>query len=147
MCVRVVIVAVSLIFSQSNSVKGLISLTCDAWQASNSDGYFAVTGSWINEENAKWQLQTALLGFTQLNNAHNGTRLGQALFKIVLRVRIAHKVSTINHTSISAIGAFKQIGWVTCDNAKNNKTMLDEFAKHISVTTGKGFDPKTRYIR
>lgn len=69
-------------------MKGLISLTCDAWQASNSDGYFAVTGSWINEENAKWQLQTALLGFTQLNNAHNGTRLGQALFKIVLFMRL-----------------------------------------------------------
>ncbi|KAF8233428.1 hypothetical protein L208DRAFT_1266745, partial [Tricholoma matsutake] len=62
---------------------GKISLTCDAWQASNSDGYLAVMGSWIEEEDGKWQLQTVLLGFTQLNNAHNGTWLGQALFKIV----------------------------------------------------------------
>ncbi|KAF8234651.1 hypothetical protein L208DRAFT_1260710, partial [Tricholoma matsutake] len=67
-------------------------LTCDAWQASNSNGYLVVTGSWIEEENGKWQVQTALLGFMQLNNAHNGTRLGQALFKIVLRVPIGHKV-------------------------------------------------------
>jgi hypothetical protein len=81
------------ILSQSDGVKGKVSLTCDAWQASNSDGYFAVTGSWIEEEGGKWKLPTALLGFMQLNNAHNGTRLGQALFKIVCRVKIAHKVS------------------------------------------------------
>ena len=37
----------------------------------------------------------ALLGFTQLNNAHNGTRLGQALFKIVSQLHITHKVSMV----------------------------------------------------
>lgn len=73
-------------------MKGKVSLTCDAWQASNVDGYFAITGSWIKEVNGQWDLRTALLGFTQLNNAHNGARLGQALFKIVSRVGIAHKV-------------------------------------------------------
>lgn len=78
---------------QSDAVKGKVSLTCDAWQASNVDGYFAVTGSWIKEANGKWELQTALLGFTQLNSAHNGVRLGQALFNIVSRAGIAHKVS------------------------------------------------------
>jgi hypothetical protein len=56
-----------------------------------------VTGSWIQEDGGKWQIQTALLGFTQLNNAHNGMRLGQALFKIVSRVGIIHKVCTINN--------------------------------------------------
>lgn len=76
-------------------MKGKVSLTCDAWQASNSDGYLAVTGSWVEEENGKWQVQSALLGFTQLNNAHNGTRLGQALFKIISRLRIGHKVSAM----------------------------------------------------
>ena len=34
---------------QSDAVTGEISLTCDAWQASNTDGYFAVTGHWIEE--------------------------------------------------------------------------------------------------
>ena len=80
---------------QSDAVKGKVSLTCDAWQASNIDGYFAVTGSWIEEINGLWELQTALLGFTQLNNAHHGVRLGQALFKIVARLGIAHKVRHI----------------------------------------------------
>jgi hypothetical protein len=74
-------------------VKGKVSLTCDAWQASNSDAYLAVTGSWIEETDGKWKVQMALLGFTQLNNAHNGVRLGQALFKIVDRIGIAHKVN------------------------------------------------------
>jgi len=83
------------IYLQSNAVKGKVSLTCDAWQVSNVDGYFAVTGSWIEEEKntGQWELKTALLGFTQLNNAHNGVRLGQALFKVISWAGIAHKVS------------------------------------------------------
>jgi len=81
--------------TQSKLVKGEVNLTCDAWQASNVDGYFAVTGHWIEGmATTAWELQCAVLGFTQLNNAHNGQRLGQALFKIVDRVGIAHKVSS-----------------------------------------------------
>ena len=81
---------------QGPSVTGEISLTCDAWQASNADGYFAVTGHWIEEESpSEWELKTALLGFTRINNAHNGVRLGQALFQIVKRVGIEHKVSCL----------------------------------------------------
>jgi hypothetical protein len=79
---------------QSNIASGEISVTCDAWQASNTDAYFAVTGHWIEEPTAgTWELRSALLGFTRLNNAHNGKHLGQALFKILERVGVAHKVS------------------------------------------------------
>ena len=73
---------------------GEISLTCDAWQASNTDGYFAVTGHWIEEPRiGVWEVQSALLGFTRLNNSHNGKRLGGALFKIVDRLGISDRVS------------------------------------------------------
>ncbi|KAF8814622.1 hypothetical protein BYT27DRAFT_7081854, partial [Phlegmacium glaucopus] len=66
---------------------------CDAWQASNTNSYFAVTGHWIEEfEPNKWVLQNALLGFTHMNTAHNGKHLGQALFKICERLRIVEKV-------------------------------------------------------
>jgi len=41
---------------------------------------------------SKWELKSALIGFTRLNNAHNGERLGQALFKIIKRVSITGKV-------------------------------------------------------
>jgi hypothetical protein len=80
---------------QSDSVSGAVNITCDAWQAGNSDGYFAVTGHWIEENHpGQWECQSALLGFTKVNNAHNGKRLGGALFKILDRAGIAHKVHT-----------------------------------------------------
>jgi hypothetical protein len=43
---------------------------------------------------SKWELKSALIGFTWLNNAHNGERLGQALFKTIKRVVITGKVCT-----------------------------------------------------
>lgn len=34
---------------QSEAVKGRVNVTCDGWLASNTNGYFAVTGHWIEE--------------------------------------------------------------------------------------------------
>jgi hypothetical protein len=57
---------------QSDAVTGKISLTCDAWQASNIDEYFAVTRHWIEESRpGVWELHSALLGFARLNNARD----------------------------------------------------------------------------
>ena len=65
-------------------------------QASNTDSYFAVTGHWIEEtKENEWTLQNALFGFTRMNTAHNGRRLGQALFKICARLDIVKKVRII----------------------------------------------------
>lgn len=96
--IRVLFVFYSfLIIPQGPTVQGEVSLTCDAWQAGNTDGYFAVTAHWIKLTGeptpGRWELTSALIGFTRLNNAHNGERLGQALFKIVRRVGIEHNVS------------------------------------------------------
>ena len=78
---------------QGPTVNGQVNLTCDAWQASNTDGYFAVTGHWIEEtSHTQWELKSSLLGFTCVSNAHNGERLGQVLFKILKQVGITHKV-------------------------------------------------------
>ncbi|KAN0094364.1 Ribonuclease H-like domain containing protein [Tylopilus felleus] len=99
--------------------------------ASNTDAYFAVTGSWVEEKSSGvWDIHTALLGFTRLNSAHNGVRLGQALYKITAHLAITHK-----------------IGHVTCDNASNMDTMMSEFAKHIELTTGKLYDGQQRRVR
>jgi hypothetical protein len=43
----------------------------------------------------QWVSGNALLGFTWLNNAHNGQHLGGVLFKVLDRVGVAHKVSKI----------------------------------------------------
>lgn len=48
-----------------------------------------------------WELKSGLLGFTQLNNAHNGERLGQALFKIIKRVGIEKKVGYLVHDIVA----------------------------------------------
>lgn len=73
---------------------GKVNLTCDAWQAGNADGYFAVTGHWIVERTAgDWTEEHALLRFTQPNTAHNRARLGQALYKVCNRLDIVSKVS------------------------------------------------------
>jgi hypothetical protein len=85
---------------QSDSVSGAVNITCDAWQAENVNGYFAIMGHWIEENHPmQWESQSALLSFTQLNNAHNGKRLGGALFKILDRVSIAHKVRIFDFLS------------------------------------------------
>jgi hypothetical protein len=74
-------------------VHSMVNLTCNAWQASNVKGYFAVIGHWIKESTPlQWELKSALLGFTKLNNAHNGKCLGQALYKVIKHVNIRHKV-------------------------------------------------------
>ncbi|KAG5734184.1 hypothetical protein E4T56_gene1377 [Termitomyces sp. T112] len=67
-----------------SKVSGEISLTCNAWQVGNMDGYFAVTGHWIEETAPmQWELKSTLVGFTWLCNAHNAEHLGQALSKLV----------------------------------------------------------------
>ena len=74
---------------------GEVSLTCDAWQAGNTNAYFAVTGHWIEKRvPGEWTIEQALLGFVQMNMAHNGARLGQALYKVCNRLHIVPKVST-----------------------------------------------------
>ena len=90
---RQLMISIFRALSRAQSIQRIINLTCDAWQASNTDGYFAVTGHWIEEASpGVWTLESALLGFVRLNNSHNGMRLGQALFKVVRCVGIENKV-------------------------------------------------------
>jgi hypothetical protein len=88
------LVLVSSMFAfQGPQVKGKISVTCDCWQASNVDSYFAVTAHWIEvHSDSQWSLEAGMIGFTRLNHGHTGQRLGQALFMLLARVGIAQKV-------------------------------------------------------
>ena len=73
---------------------------CDAWQADNTDTYFAVTGHWVEERTADvWTLEHALLGFAQMNCSHSGAHLGQMLYNIVNQLEIVHKVRTCTFSS------------------------------------------------
>ena len=87
---------------QSDSVRGAINTTFDGWQADNTDGYFAVTGHWIEENYpGQWECETALFGFTKVNNAHSGRRLGGILYRILDRLGIAHRVRMISYNILS----------------------------------------------
>ena len=71
-------------------------MTCDAWQVSNTDAYFAVTGHWIMEHVlGEWTLEHALLGFAQMNCSHSRTHLGQMLFSVLNQLCIVHRVSVV----------------------------------------------------
>ena len=128
-------------------------MTCDAWQAGNTDGYFAVTAHWIEEPiPGKWELKSALIGFTRLNNAHNGERLGQALFKVVKRIGIEYKVvyHCYYYASVMLIISLcstVKVGHVTCDNASNNSTMMKEFATRLKTATGNKYNWRKRKIK
>lgn len=135
-------------YSQGPAVTGEVNVTCDAWQASNTDGYFAVTGHWIEESTpTEWELKSALLGFTRVSNAHNGERLGQALFKIFKRVGIEHKVCGRMQDLFTCSCAPLQIGHITGDNASNNLTMVQELAKRLKAATGKTYNWRARKIK
>jgi hypothetical protein len=127
-----------------------VNVTCDAWQASNTDGYFAVTGHWIEETApTEWELKSALLGFTRVSNAHNGERLGQALFKVFKRVGMEHKVCGSCRDLCRKLCAYMwlQVGNITGDNASNNLTMVQELATRIKNATGKTYNWRKRKIK
>ena len=81
---------------------------CDGWQASNTNGYFAVTGHWIEEQlPGQWKLEHSLLGFIRMNTAHNGQHLRQALFKICVCLGIIYKVYiNKSHLALSLLIVF-----------------------------------------
>ncbi|KAG6913735.1 hypothetical protein DXG01_004673 [Tephrocybe rancida] len=77
---------------ESAAVSDEVSVTCDAWQAGNTDTYYAVTSCWIEETSiGVWEEKSVLFGFTLMNTAHDGKRLGHALFRIACRLGITTK--------------------------------------------------------
>jgi len=72
-----------------------------------------VTTHWIEEPMpAKWELKSALISFTWLNNAHNGKQLRQALFKVIKRMGIEYKVKYIlYHRHPASLNVLATKGW------------------------------------
>lgn len=71
-------------------------MTCAAWQASNANAYFDVTGHWSEKVSEDlWEEHSALLGFSKMNSKHDGANLGLVLYKIVRRLGFRHKVRLI----------------------------------------------------
>jgi len=83
----------------------------------------------------------------QMNCAHDGRTLGQALYTICQRLNIVLKVTWISSSTVFIFLIIFQIGHITCDNASNNRTMLQEFARCYHFKTSVKFDIKRRHIR
>jgi hypothetical protein len=86
--------------SQSPAVSGTVNITFDAWQAGNSDGYFAVTGHWIEEDKPReWELKSALLGFTMVTIPTMGFGWVKSFSKsrngLIFRTRYIYPIFTL----------------------------------------------------
>ena len=81
-----------------------------------------------------------------MNMAHNGMHLGQALYKVCNHLWFVAKVSTDSMRQILTNQSL-QVGHITCDNARNNDTMLEEFVCCYQAKAGSKFDIKCRQIR
>ena len=93
-----------------------------------------------------WELKTALLGFVRMNNAHNGVRLGQALYQVVKRLGVAHKVGHVVVCGLVSKSDL-QIGHVTCNNAMNMDSMMMEFGLQVKQGTGMKYHGRKRQVR
>ncbi len=93
-------------------MKGAVNLTCDMWQASTVDGYFAVTGLWIEEKvPGEWKLETTPFRFVRLNYTHTRKRLREALYRVVARLKIKHKVHALT-TFIHVYYSCNSLDWL-----------------------------------
>ena len=81
-----------------------------------------------------------------MNHAHNGVHLGQTLYKLIKRVDCLKKVSS-KYLLYDIFTKLNQVGWFTSDNASNNTTMMQEFARLYKLETREEFDWKDCWIR
>lgn len=57
----------------------------------------------------QWDIESSLLGFTKVNNAHNSKQLTGTLFKILDHVGITHKVSLV-YSCICTLISYYSLG-------------------------------------
>jgi hypothetical protein len=98
--------------------------------------YLALTAHWIaeNKKMGALQLKSALIGFHCVRGNHTGKVLAQTVLYLLDRAEITMKVCI--HFNIDAKGAnsaLHQLGWLTLDNASNNKTVMEELAKRLAI--------------
>jgi hypothetical protein len=91
-----------------------LSLTMDAWSASNRQSYLAIIAFFIDHH---WEYHEVLLGFENFIGKHSGQKIASLVEKTLNVHKVLHRVLAI-----------------TTDNASNNKTFLASFSRHIDFT-------------
>ncbi len=72
----------------------------------------------------KLELRSDLVGFLNIPGRHTGKHLAECFMFILDRMNITEKVSFTFMYLFAWTLIFLQIGWITCDNASNNNTMM-----------------------
>ncbi|KAM5545613.1 hypothetical protein V8D89_000651 [Ganoderma adspersum] len=119
----------------STAVKGKINLTCDTWQAENTDGYFAVTGHWVEEESrdsgarTEWTIKSSLFGFIRMNCSHDRRQLAFiTMYSKSDYYNPAHpndKLVAVSSKQRDIIGLVCAIAVKACSSSKRKQLFLD----------------------
>jgi hypothetical protein len=90
----------------------------------------AVTAHWIQATTAngshKLILRSDLIGFHKIPGRHNGRHLANCFLYIIDRLKITDKVCFYSfYLFLAQLLIHFKIGWITCDNASNNDTLME----------------------
>jgi hypothetical protein len=98
-----------------DSVSGLIAIACDAWTSANRIAFLAITGSWITSD---WRLEETLLDFVELQGAHDGENMANAVTAAITDLGIEDKIISL-----------------VSDNASNNGTLVQHLSNRLQQSS------------
>jgi hypothetical protein len=77
----------------AKAAPGKVSITQDGWSADTTKmGFQGVTAHWIEvNEEGKWKMRAAVIGFKALSGAHDGENLGRYTVGLLDRAGIMDK--------------------------------------------------------
>lgn len=90
-----------------------LSVALDCWTSPFQQAFMAITGYFIDKD---WQYREILLGFEPLHDRHTGANLSAVLLDTLQQHNLVDRVIAL-----------------TCDNALNNKTLLQSFNEAIDL--------------
>ncbi|KAK2445519.1 zinc finger BED domain-containing protein RICESLEEPER [Trifolium repens] len=95
------------------SIPGRVCLTSDVWTAVTTQGYMTVTAHYVDQD---WKLNSKLLSFCHLDNAHTGVELSGKLFGALKDWGIDRKIFSL-----------------TLDNASSNDNMIKKLKQRLNL--------------
>ncbi|KAK2436004.1 zinc finger BED domain-containing protein RICESLEEPER [Trifolium repens] len=95
------------------SIPGRVCLTSDVWTVVTTQGYMTVTAHYVDQD---WKLNSKLLSFCHLDNAHTGVELSGKLFGALKDWGIDRKIFSL-----------------TLDNASSNDNMIKKLKQRLNL--------------
>ncbi|CAG7699342.1 unnamed protein product [Allacma fusca] len=83
--------------------------TIDSWSTKSMKSFQDILATWVDSD---WNYQQVVLDLDVLHHSHSGKYLAESMIHVINEYEIAHKILA-----------------VTCDNASNMDTMMEELAR------------------